>query len=58
MAAEDFRCKGLLDSALNVTHDLRYKGLHRRADVEVEDSRCGSVAIAMKDPRCKGLSSK
>jgi hypothetical protein len=55
---EDFRCKSLLDSAFIVTQDPRYKCLHRRVDVEVEDSRCGSVAIETEDPRCKGLSLK
>jgi hypothetical protein len=58
MEVEDFRCKSLLDSALIVTRDPRYKSLHRGVDVEVEDSRCSSVAIEMEDPRCKGLSLK
>jgi hypothetical protein len=57
-AVEDFRCSSLLDGALIATQDPRYQGLHRRVDVEVEDSRCSSVAIEMEDPRCKGLSLK
>jgi hypothetical protein len=57
-AVEDFRCTSLLDSALIVTQDPRYKCLHRQVDVEVEDSRCSSVAMEMEDPRCKGLSLK
>jgi hypothetical protein len=55
-AIEDLRCTSLFDSAVIVTRDPRYKCLHRRVDIEVEDSRCISVAIAMEDPRCKGLS--
>lgn len=55
IAAEDFRCTGLIDSAQMVTRDPRYKSLHHLVDIEVEDSRYSSVAIAMEDPRCKGL---
>jgi len=55
IAVEDFRCKSLLDSALTVTQDPRYKCLHRSVEVEVEDSRCSRVAIEMEDPRCQGL---
>jgi hypothetical protein len=55
---EDFRCKSLLDSSQIVMQDPRYRCLYRRAEVEVEDSRCSSVAAEMEDPRCKGLSLK
>ena len=55
---EDYRCKSLLDSAQVVTQDPRYKCLHRRVDVEVEDSRCSAVSSEMEDPRCRGLASK
>lgn len=55
---EDYRCKSLLDSAQAVTQDPRYKCLHRRVDVEVEDSRCSTVSSEMEDPRCRGLASK
>lgn len=58
MVVEDFRCKSLLDSAHIVTQDPRYRCLYRRVEVEVEDSRCNSVAAEMEDPRCKGLSLK
>jgi len=57
-AAEDSCRSSFLDSALNVTHDPRYICLHRGVQVEVEDSRCGPVAIQMEDPRCNDLSSK
>jgi len=44
---EDYRCKSLLGSAQVVTQDPRYKCLHRRVDVQVEDSRCSTVLIEM-----------
>jgi hypothetical protein len=55
---EDVRCKSLLGSPQNVTQDPRYRCLYRRVEVEVEDSRCKSVAAEIEDPRCKGLSLK
>jgi hypothetical protein len=55
---EDFRCKSLLDSPQIVTQDPRYRCLYRRVGVEVEDSRCNSVAAETEDPRCRGLSLK
>jgi hypothetical protein len=56
-ATDDCRCKCLLDSAVTPTYDPRYKNLHRRVKIEVEDCRCSSVSIEMEDPRCKSLSS-
>jgi hypothetical protein len=55
-AIEDCRCNNLLDSATTKTEDPRYKGLHRRLEIEVEDFRCNRVVMKMEDPRCKGLS--
>jgi hypothetical protein len=57
-ATDDCRCKHLLDGATTPMYDPKYKSLHRRIEIEVEDSRCNSVSIEMEDPRCKSLSSK
>ena len=57
-AVDDLRCRGSFDSTLIVDEDPRYACIDRRMDLEVEDSRCSSVAMKMEDPRCQGLSLK
>ena len=56
-ASEDCRCDNLLGSITGRTEDPRYKSLHRRVELEIEDYRCNRVAMEMEDPRCKGISS-
>lgn len=55
---EDCRSEVRFDGAMIEAEDPRHRSLRRRADVEVEDSRCNSIAVEMEDPRCRGLSLK
>jgi hypothetical protein len=54
-ATDDCRCKYLIDSAMTLTSDPRYKSLRRRVEIEVEDCRRNTVSIEMEDPRCRNL---
>jgi hypothetical protein len=55
---DDLRCSSLIFGSQIEVEEPRYKSLHRLVDLEVEDSRCNSAAVAMEDPRCQCLSSK
>lgn len=54
----DLRCGSLLAGAQIEVEDRRYTNLHRLVDIEVEDSRCNNVSVALDDPRCQSLASK
>jgi hypothetical protein len=56
-ATEDCHGNNLFNGAITTTVDPRYRNLHHRVEVEVEDSRCNRVAMTMEDPRCQGISS-
>jgi hypothetical protein len=58
VVADDCRCKNRFDEAIIEAEDPRYRSLRCRVDIEVEDSRCNSIAVKMEDPRCRGLSLK
>ena len=52
---DDSRLKSLPNCEPIQVEDPRYRGLRARCAIEIEDSRFNSVAIAMEDPRCRGM---